>query len=109
MALTVTDLSHGTLTTSAVAIVNSVNTIRITHCTMHNKSSAAVEVKIYYIRTGESVGDAGTIKVKEKIPPGKTFYGRGIIGQNMAASSSVFAVADANGAIDYNLSGDVIS
>jgi len=109
MTRSITNLGHGTLSTSASAIVNASYTTKITSNVFSNKSAAAVTVSVYYVESGETTSSSGAFLGSKKIQPGRSWMFHELSGLNMAESANIYASASANSAIDYNISGDVIN
>lgn len=108
--MTATDLAHGNLGTSTSSLVSATTSTderQVIHATFYNAHTSAVTVTVYYVRTGETAGDAGTFKGKKKIPPGKTWICIPILGQPIGTLASIQGLADVNNVVHYNIGVEV--
>lgn len=111
MTLTVEDQGHGVLALAGTDIVSasSSTVVRVTHCTFFNAHTSGVTVTVYYLQSGEVVGDSGTFKAERQIAPRATWICTEVIGQNVTGSAELHAVPSVTNVVHYNVSGDIIS
>ena len=101
-----TDVAHGTLTTSVQTIVSAVSSTDrrvVTHATFFNTHSSEVTVTVYYMRSGETTVSPGVNKGSKTIPPSQAWLCPNLLGQEISTGGFIQSVATVNSVIDYNI------